>query len=156
MCAGDDESDACFGDSGGFLYDSENKRLVGLTSYGDQKCLQCLGSMLVLLIISLGSNSMSAWWIRLLPLPAGFDPLPISINVQQCSGSSTLNPDYDSDDEPSWTLYELVSKTELISSELRGVEANENHDGTFYRPIDHYQCYRFEIFDSYGDDIDLG
>jgi secreted trypsin-like serine protease len=41
ICAEDSDkrSDACYGDSGGPLYDSQNQRLVGLTSYGDPICV---------------------------------------------------------------------------------------------------------------------
>jgi len=34
MCAADTDQDSCSGDSGGPLFDSENKALVGVTSWG--------------------------------------------------------------------------------------------------------------------------
>ena len=164
ICAGDSEkrSDVCNGDSGGPLYDSVNKVLVGLTSYGDPFCVSKTPGAYAQIsdnfawiqshVCDLGGKDVPALCSQV--TDSASSPAPTSKWCRDAEVEVTLNVD-EYPAETTISLTELVQNRMIWSSSLTGFEENEDHKGNFCLPVDSGQCYRFEIRDTMGDGIDL-
>lgn len=153
-------SDVCFGDSGGPLYDKENKVLVGLTSYGDSACSSRLPGVYARI-----SDNFA--WLRFTvclqdptdelcrkTVEPTTSPAPTSRWCDDAELKVTLATDsfpY----ENAWALTDLTSNTRVSVGSLSGFEQNAEHDGNFCLPVQNNECYRFDIDDAGGDGIDL-
>ena len=161
ICAEDSEkkSDVCNGDSGGPLYDSVNKVLVGLTSYGDPSCVSTIPGVYARIsdnfawiqfhVCVVGDEDFSA-----LCNQAANSAAPTSKWCRDAEVEVTLNVD-EYPEETQYFLTELLQNEIILSGSLPGFEKNEDHKGNFCLPVDAGQCYRFEIQDTMGNGIDL-
>mmetsp|Transcript_1981 Transcript_1981/g.3605 ORF Transcript_1981/g.3605 Transcript_1981/m.3605 type:complete len:591 (-) Transcript_1981:52-1824(-) len=162
ICATDTArlSDVCFGDSGGPLYDKENKVLVGLTSYGDSACRSRIPG-----VYARVSDNFA--WIQFIvcsqnPTDAlcskAVEPTTSPAPTSKWCASAELKVTLATDlfpHENAWALTELTSNTLVLQGSLSSFEQNKDHVGHFCLPIQNNECYRFDIDDSGGNGIDL-
>lgn len=168
MCAADPNEDACSGDSGGPLYDAENDVLVGVVSFGKECALPDFPGVY-------GRISQEFEWIRSVVCSRhmdestrpvwceGFTPAP----TEAPTSSPTYGPICDdpshyqfllelsTDIYPFETSWDIKNSAGEIIFESEGyLETNKFiHRKCLEDPND---CYRYTIYDTYGDGLSAG
>jgi hypothetical protein len=156
----EDRQDVCNGDSGGPLYDPENKVLVGLTSFGDPMCMSKRPGVYARI-----SDNFA--WIQLqvclddesasICSQEAYQPATQAPTRPWCDGGADVTFTLSVDDAPyetSWALTDLYSNQLYTVNNLDGYDENQSHTGRLCVPVDNNECYRIDIDDYYGNGVE--